>query len=622
MCGIAGFFEPHAQAIPARVTEMCNRIIHRGPDETGVFTDGGCGIGMRRLAIVDLLSGQQPMSNEDGTIWVVFNGEIYNYPELRASLEAKGHRFRTDHSDTETLVHLWEEYGTDSPSHLRGMFAYAIWDRRKQQVFLARDRFGKKPLYYAAVPSGLYFGSELKCLRDSPIPWDLDEEALRLYFMFRYIPDPASPFRAVRKVPAAGWLLYDSDGAVKQGKYWRLPAPATEAQVGMTRAGAVEQLVSLFDESVRIRLMSDVPLGAFLSGGLDSTSVVASMAQQNGGAPVRTFTIGFAESQWNETELARLVAEQYKTDHHELLVKPDCIELVETLTQHFDEPFGDSSAVPTLLVSRFAAQHVKVALTGDGGDEIFAGYDTLRELQKLRKWDRIPLPGRRVLAAMGEMLPYSAYGKNFLRTVSRSTALQRYFELNYVPYFLRKQLLRPEWMLPADAAFLTNRFSECLLQHEDDAILQAMFFEALTNLTGDMLVKVDRMSMAASLEVRSPLLDHRLAEFAMSLPLAWKLGPTQGKLILREALGPRLPNALLQAPKRGFAVPFAQWFRGPLRGYLEERLFDPSFLQRGFVSPTFLRALVDEHMSGRRDNYHMLWSLLMLERWLAAWRRD
>jgi asparagine synthase (glutamine-hydrolysing) len=617
MCGIAGFFLRSKPAQLSDVRQMCDAIRHRGPDDEGFHLDSGCAIGMRRLSIIDLNTGHQPISNEDQSVWVVFNGEIYNYRDLRHDLLARGHHLATQ-SDTETIVHLYEDEGPASVARLRGMFAIALWDARRRRLLLARDRFGKKPLYYAVLPHGLYFASEIKCFRGLDIPFETDSDALRYYFQFGYIPDPASPFRAIRKLPPGGWLTYDADGAVTQERYWTLPAPATQPAPGDTEAGLRDRVREVFDESVRIRMIADVPLGAFLSGGIDSSSVVASMALQSPD-PVKTFSIGFEEAEFNELPYARELASQYRTDHHELIVRPDSVDLVSRLAYHFDEPFADTAAIPTFLVSEFAAQHVKVVLTGDGGDELFAGYDSFFDIQRLSAFDHIPQVVRRALSTVADLLPYSTYGKNRLRVMSRSSALERYFEHNYTPFMLRRELLNPEWMLPADAGFLARAFPDCLLPNGADALSQALYFEETAKLTGDMLVKVDRMSMANSLEVRCPLLDHVLAELAASIPTAWKMRNGQGKAILIDAIGDRLPPALRQRKKMGFGVPLSHWFRGPLRDFLRDRLLSRQFSERGIVSPAFVRHLIEEHESKRRDNSDHLWALLMLELWFLNW---
>jgi asparagine synthase (glutamine-hydrolysing) len=617
MCGIAGFVLRDKQADVAALRAMCGRIRHRGPDDEGVYVDGGCGLGMRRLSIIDLESGHQPISNEDRSVWVVFNGEIYNYRELRRDLEKRGHRFETA-SDTETLVHLYEQEGPAGVVRLRGMFAYALWDAPRRRLMLARDRFGKKPLYYAALPEGLFFASEMASLRAAGVPLEADAEALRLYFQFSYIPDPWSAYRAIRKLPAGCWLTYEG-GAVREERYWRLPGPASAAPKGITEEEAAARLREKFDEAVRIRMMADVPLGAFLSGGIDSSSVVASMALQSC-APVKTFSIGFEEAAFNELPYASAVARKYGTEHHEILVRPDCVGLVERVVEHLGEPFGDTAAIPTLMLSEFAARHVKVALSGDGGDELFGGYDSFLAVSQ-GKLDRMPAALRGFTAKVAEWLPYASYGKNYLRMVSRPTALERYFEFNYAPYFLRERLVGPEWMLPSDGGYLRRGFAGCLLAEGTDELAQAMYFEATANLTGDMLVKVDRMSMAASLEVRCPLLDHELAEMAAGLPHHWKIASGKGKQILLKALGERLPPAVFNRPKMGFGVPLADWFRGSLRELVWGHLTAPRFLERGMVNGRFVRQLLEEHQSGRRDNQQWLWSLLMLEMWALTARQ-
>lgn len=591
---------------------MCDTIRHRGPDDDGYHIDGRVGIGMRRLSIIDLATGRQPIPNEDRTVWVVFNGEIYNFRELRSWLIRSGHRFRT-RTDTEVLVHLYEHEGLAGIERLRGMFAFAIWDSRDESLLLVRDRFGQKPLYYAALPGGLYFGSELKCLRAAGMPLGHDRQALQLYFMLGYIPDPWTPYTAIRKLSPGGWLRCDRAGRIEQGRYWTPPVTTNEISKEFSEQEASDHVRNLFDEAVHMRLESDVPIGAFLSGGIDSTSVVASMALQSP-ERIQTFSIGFEEPGFNELPLAAAVAKKYKTDHHELIVRPDSIDLVTKLAHHFDEPFGDSSAIPTYLVSEFAAQYVKVALTGDGGDELFAGYDSFLEVQRHRVYDYLPHMVRDCISRIADALPYSARGKNHLRMISRRSALDRYFE-SVSPHSLLQRLLTPEWMPPADAAFLAQKLSHCLPAGSADPLVQALYFETTAKLSGDMLVKVDRMSMAHSLEIRCPLLDHELAELASRLPNSWKLKNGRGKNIFIRAVGHRLPPALLNQPKRGFGVPLAEWFRGSLRSFVWDHLTSRGFSDRGMVSPEFIADLLEEHDRGRRNNHHQLWKLLMLELW-------
>lgn len=613
MCGIAGFVKRQGGAQRVVVQRMCDQIVYRGPDDEGYYVDQYAAIGMRRLSIIDLSQGHQPIANEDESLWVVFNGEIYDYQELRRELANRGHRFKT-HSDTETLLHLYEEEGVEGISRLRGMFAYALWDKRERQLVLVRDRFGKKPLYYAVLPDGIVFGSELKCLRAAGIPEDIDEDAIRLYFQLGYIPDPYSAYRSVKKLPPGSWLIYKSDGSVQQGQYWKLPAPAERPPVGVSREEAATRLRELFDEAVRVRMIADVPLGAFLSGGIDSSSIVASMALQSS-EPIKTFSIGFEEAQFNELPYAAMVAKQYRTEHHEILVKSNAVDLVQKLVRHFDEPFGDSSAIPTFILSEFTARSVKVALSGDGGDELFGGYESFFTVEKRRWFERVPVPIRGVVGWVSDLLPYRSYGKNYLRELSRPNALERYFAHGTTPYYLCQQLLTRDWVPPGEAGYALRTFAPYLLPNGADVLTQAMYFEATAKLTGDMLVKVDRMSMANSLEVRCPLLDHVLAEYAATLPHQWKIENGSGKRILREALGDRLPPELLARKKMGFGVPLPIWFRGPLRGFVRDHLLSRDFLDRGMVSEPFLRHLIEEHESSRRDNSHQLWWLLMLELW-------
>lgn len=616
MCGIAGFYLRNRTADISDIRAMCHAIEHRGPDDEGVRVEGGCAIGMRRLSIIDLNTGHQPISNEDGTIWIVFNGEIYNYQELRSDLIAKGHQFRTN-SDTETIIHLYEEEGEEGVKKLRGMFAFAIWDSRRRSVFIARDRFGKKPLYYSRIREGFYFASELKSLRALDLDWEIDPEALRLFFRFLFVPDPFTPFRNVRKLMPGCWMRYHADGTVEEGRYWRLPAPE-ERRGSANREQTAAIVREKFDEAVRLRMIADVPLGAFLSGGIDSGSVVASMALQSQD-PVKTFSIGFEEAEFNELPAARMVADKYKTEHHEIVVKPDSISLLERIARHCDEPFGDSSCIPTLIVSEFARKHVKVALSGDGGDELFGGYGIFFDAEAQKKFDVVPGLLRSAMEAVADRLPYSAYGKNYLRMASRPNGLDRYLSHRGTPIYVLEQLLQPEWMPPAEVSYYQRALKDCLLPDGADVLSQAFYFEATATLTGDMLVKVDRMSMAASLEVRSPFLDHELADFAMTIPPDLKMRPGRGKAILLDAVGDRLPPALLTLPKKGFAVPLSTWFRSTLKSFLWDHLLSQEFLGRGMVSEPFVRTLLEEHQCGRRNNTWLLYSLLMLELWFRDW---
>lgn len=602
---------------------MCDQIRHRGPDDEGFYVNGPVAMGMRRLSIIDLSGGHQPMANEDETVWVVFNGEIYNYQSLRQDLISRGHRFRTD-SDTETLVHGYEEYGPAFVEKLRGMFTFAIRDVREQRTFLARDRFGKKPLYYAETSDGFYFASELKCLRAAGIPaapGEMNTQALSFYLQFAYIPDPLTVFQGVHKLAGGcSMLVPDRPGAMKIVRYWSVPEPCEVATPGLSEEAVCEEISSIVDESVRLRMIADVPLGAFLSGGIDSGLVVASMARQLS-RPVKTFSIGFEDEELNELPLARLVAKKYETEHHELIVKPDAMELVPRVVRQFDEPFADASAIPTYLVSEFARRFVTVALSGDGGDEFFGGYNEFFQTEARSRFDQVPGPIRGALSGVASALPYSFYGKNYLRMMSRPTALERYFECaTYSSYFLRSQVIIPEWMLGNDDGTMRHLLGDAILDDSHDCVSQAMQYCAAAKLTGDILTKVDRMSMAVSLEVRCPLLDHVLAEAANRIPNSWKLAGGRGKRILLKALGDRLPPGLLSAPKRGFGLPMAGWMRGPLRPLLHDTLLSQKARERGIVRPAAVARMLAEHESGRRDNSSFLYVLYVLEQWLTEFQ--
>ncbi len=624
MCGIAGYISFKGPARQAVAQTMCDRIRHRGPDDEGFFVNGPVAMGMRRLSIIDLSGGHQPIANEDETIWVVFNGEIYNYRSLRQDLLARGHRFRTD-SDTETLVHGYEEYGPAFVEKLRGMFSFAIRDLREQRLFLARDRFGKKPLYYAETPAGFYFASELKCLRAVGVPpavnGEMNAEAISFYLQFAYIPDPLTAFQGVHKLPGGcSMLVSDRPDSARITRYWSVPEPCEETRPGMSEAAVCEEIRSIVDESVRLRMIADVPLGAFLSGGIDSSLVVASMARCSS-RPVKTFSIGFEEEDHNELPLARLVAKQYETDHHELIVKPDAIELVPRLVRQFDEPFADASAIPTYLVSEFARRSVTVALSGDGGDEFFGGYSEFFQTAARSRFDQVPRPIRGALSGVANAMPYACYGKNYLRMMSRPTSLERYFECaTYSSYFLRSQVINPEWMLGNDYGTMRHLLGDAILDESADPVSQAMQYCAAAKLTGDILTKVDRMSMAVSLEVRCPLLDHVLAEAANRIPNSWKLNTGRGKLILLKAMGDRLPPDLLSAPKKGFGLPMSEWMRGPLKPLLHDTLLSQKARERGIMRPAGVERMLAEHESGRRDNNAFLYVLYVLEQWLTEFQ--
>lgn len=619
MCGIAGFVESPSTASPfgadasrALIHRMCDVIRHRGPDDEGAWVDDGVALGMRRLSIIDLSTGHQPIHNEDGTVWIVFNGEIYNYRELRHELQAAGHRFYTA-TDTEVIVHAYEHWGADAISRLRGMFGLAIWNARTRSLLVARDRIGIKPMYYATAGGRLYFGSELKSLLEAPdLPRDLDAGALDHYLSFLYTPRDGSIFRNVRKLPP-GHLMTWQDGKLDVRQYWRMPADETFTG---SEADAVVELRRVLSDAVRSHLISDVPLGAFLSGGIDSSLVVGLMSEVSG-ARVKTFSIGFDEPEFDELDPARRVAEHFGTEHHEFVVKPDGVGILDKLVSHFDEPFADSSAIPTWYVSEMARRHVTVVLSGDGGDELFGGYDRYVPHPRVVAFDRYsPRALRRVAAIAAARLPHGARGKNFLRHVGRNDRGRyldaiRFFGADEKPALLTPELRRmiegpdPETQL----ARHFERFAGLPWPS------QMMRFDAETYLPEDVLTKVDRMSMAHSIESRVPLLDNEVIAFASTLPTAMKIKNGRRKHVLKEVAATLLPADILNRRKQGFGVPLGTWFRGNLRELFADTLLSPTSLQRGYFQPAFVRQIVNEHVTGTRDHTLRLWQLVVFEKW-------
>jgi asparagine synthase (glutamine-hydrolysing) len=575
---------------------MCDAIRHRGPDDAGYHTAPGVAIGMRRLSIIDLPGGSQPIGNEDGSVQVVFNGEIYNYRELRTELIAAGHRFRTD-SDTEVLVHLYEERGERLVHSLRGMFAFAVWDAKRQRLLLARDRLGIKPLYYWGTPQRLAFASELKSLqRLEGFPSRIDPRAVGQYLALGYVPEPDCIFGGVRKLRPGYFLTWEKGREVEVSRYW---SPAVAENSCITEADAAAELRRLLTEAVRYRLIADVPLGAFLSGGVDSSAVVAEMGRQME-RPVRTFSIGFEEPEYNEAPHAAAVAAALGTEHTELIVTPDADALVERVIAAFDEPFADSSAIPTLLVSELARKHVTVVLSGDGGDEIFGGYTRYFDFARRN-------------------VPHGLLGRRRLLELSRSFR-GRYAGMVAVPLAVAEGgIANPE---VADAAgSLEDLFAGWFHQFgKRDELTQITLVDALSYLPGDILTKVDRMSMAVSLEARVPLLDHPLVEFAASLPAAFKFRQGQGKWIFRKAVADLVPPPVLRKPKQGFGVPLDVWFRGPLRHRID-RLLRSDAPVREYVDGAALTRLADEHQRARRNHAGVLWRALVLNMWLESSRR-
>jgi asparagine synthase (glutamine-hydrolysing) len=612
MCGIAGFvgFERERRVAERELGAMCHAIRHRGPDDEGHFIAPGVALGMRRLSIIDVGGGHQPIGNEDGGIQVVFNGEIYNHRELRAQLARDGHRLAT-HSDTECLVHLYEDQGDAMVHALRGMFAFAVWDARRSRLLIARDRIGIKPLYYWESAGRLAFASELRSLLTmDAVPRELDRSAIAQYLTLGYVPDPGCILAGVRKLPPGHLLSWERGRGASITRYW---SPVRAEAADMDAQEARDELRRLLGESVRYHLESDVPLGAFLSGGIDSSTVVAEMARQMG-RRVKTFSIGFDEQEFNEAPHAAAVARALGTEHTELIVRPDADALVEDVIRAFDEPFADSSALPTLLVSRLAREHVTVALSGDGGDELFGGYTRYAEL--LGRRELRPAPLRALLGEAARLLPHMVPGRNRLVDLSRSRR-GRYAATVASPLAAAEGGIARAPLaalgLSLDA-LLAPWFEEAA---ERDFATQMTLVDLLTYLPGDILTKVDRASMAVSLEARVPLLDHHLIEFAVSLPSRLKMRDGTGKWILREAIRGLVPDEVLTRPKQGFALPLARWLRGELRHRVDS-LLRPDARVHEFVDPGALRRIALEHRIGRRDHSATIWRVLVLEVWLAA----
>src|SRR5215469_9697393 len=617
MCGIAGMFstEPGFVADKAVLRRMCDVIAHRGPDDEGYYVRGAVGLGMRRLSIIDLSTGHQPISNEDESVWIVFNGEIYNFQELRDELRSRGHVFGTN-TDTEAIVHLYEDLGSDCVKRLRGMFGFAIHDLKKQSLLLARDRLGKKPLHYALHGNCLLFGSEIKSLLEAaPGLSEVNYEGVLNYFYFGYIPDPHSAFRKIMKVPP-GYFLEYGNGGINLKRYWDVPTYETEKP--KSEEECLEEMEHRLTEAVRLRLISDVPLGAMLSGGVDSSTIVALMAKANS-RPVKTFTIGFDHRQFNEAHYARLVATKFATEHHELVLQPDMVGALEKLTAGLEEPFADSSILPTYYVSRLARQHVTVALSGDGGDELFAGYDRYARLLRRNHLNRVPQSlGRFYRERLYHGLP-SFYGRRFLFNISLPIRDRYVDSVSHFPAWGRERsLFSRDFLAWADLVespleLFRRTFDEA---PASDLVSGLLYLDTKTYLPFDILTKVDRMSMATSLEVRVPLLDHVFVEWVTTLPVSFKFKNLSGKYILKklaERVG--VPPQVLHRPKQGFALPLVHWMRKELKRELVEILLERRTLERGYYSKLALRALVEEHASGRRDRSHEIWLLLMLELW-------
>ena len=614
MCGICGRVNTGARPVSrALVGRMAGTLVHRGPDQEGFHVVEDVGLGIRRLAIIDLHTGDQPMYDAEGTVVVVFNGEIYNFKELRADLEAQGYRFRT-RSDTEVMVYAYKAYGLDFVDHLRGMFALALWDTVRRRLVLARDRLGKKPLFYCQGDQGLAFASEIKALlQDERVPRRIAPHALDRYCTYRYTPGTDTILEHVKRLPPAYLLVYTPDNGEKQlRRYWS-PLGANGKQA------AAEDVDRALRKAVELRMISDVPIGAFLSGGIDSSIVVALMASMSE-APIKTFSIGFEDDAFNELPYARLVAERYRTDHHEYVVKPDVVDILPKLVWYADEPFGDVSALPTYYVSKMARQEVTVALNGDGGDECFGGYNHYKAVLRTLKYAGLPEKLRAYLVEpVIEALPATGALRRLqqmVRDARQPLAAQYARRMMLLPAAMRHALYTPDFAerLSEEAdPFIAAPFPEAAHQ---SALTRMTLADVSHLLPGDFLVKVDRMSMANSLEARSPFLDHHVVEAAMTLPdtdrMLWH-GP--GKRLLRRLYGSMIPRPILRRKKTGFGVPVDRWFRGPLQGLCRDILRDPRAQQRGYFRPEAVQALIERHVAGKENLGHVLWTLVMLELW-------
>jgi asparagine synthase (glutamine-hydrolysing) len=619
MCGIfdsRGRREPDA----ALLARMNAALHHRGPDEGGTHLEPGLALGHRRLSIIDLSTGQQPLFNEDHSVVVVFNGEIYNFPELSRELIAAGHAFRT-HSDTEVIVHAWEQWGAACVERFRGMFAFALWDRNRDTLFLARDRLGKKPLYYAWLPDGQFlFASELKSLLLHPqLPRTLEPAAIEDYFAYGYVPDPRTILKHAFKLPPAHRLtLQRGAPPAAPEEYWDV---RFDVDRGRSEEAAGAELIERLREAVRIRMISEVPLGAFLSGGVDSSAVVAMMAGASA-EPVNTCSISFGDPRYNEAQYAAQIAGRYHTRHRVERVEHDDFDLIDKLARLYDEPYADSSAIPTYRVCELARRQVTVALSGDGGDESFAGYRRYRwHVYEERVRRLLPQALRGPLFGLaGRLYPKIDWAPKIFRAKSTFEALARdsvegYFHsVSIIPDRLRRRLFTDSFRRELQG----YQAIEVLRHHArraptDDALSRVQYLDLKTYLPGDILTKVDRASMAHSLEVRAPLLDHELVEWVAGLPVDYKYRDGEGKYLLKKALRPYVPDDILYRPKMGFAVPLAEWFRGPLRQRVRDALLGPTLAATGYFNMDFLGSMIDQHQSGAREHSAALWALLMFE---------
>lgn len=625
MCGITGIFDTRGKRdIDRAVLHRMNESqFHRGPDEGGLHLEPGIGLGHRRLAIIDLATGQQPLYNEDNSVCIVFNGEIYNYQELIPELQALGHIFHT-RSDTEVVVHAWEAWGERCVDRFRGMFAFALWDRNRETLFLARDRLGVKPLFYALLDDGTFlFGSELKSLlAHGGLKRDIDPCAVEEYFALGYVAEPRAIFRQAKKLPPASALLLRRGQPVgKPRPYWDVRF-SLDSPLGDDEART--ELRHRLEESIKLRMISEVPLGAFLSGGVDSSAVVAVMAGLST-SPVNTCSIGFSDPAFNESEFAQMVADRYRTNHHLDMVESDDFDLIDTLARLYDEPYADSSAIPTYRVCQLARQHVTVALSGDGGDENLGGYRRYRlHLMEEKMRSALPLGFRRpVFGALGRLYPKADWAPRVFRAkttfegMARDSVEAYFHSVSILRTPMRQRLFSPQFKATLGGYDAFQVFANHAARAEtDDPLALIQYLDLKTYLIGDINTKVDRASMAHSLEVREPLMDHKLIEWLATLPSTLKIRGNEGKYLLKKTMEPLLPSEVLYRPKMGFSVPLARWFRGPLKTRVQEAILGSRLADTGWFNRRYLEELVRDHNNGSRDYSASIWTILMFEAFL------
>ena len=621
MCGIVGFINADSKPVNSEILERMNAcIVHRGPDDDGFYIRGNVGLAMRRLSIIDIAHGKQPIHNHDKSKWIVFNGEIYNFQELKKDLEKQGDKFYTN-SDTEVILHLYEKHGADCVQYLRGMFAFAIWDERDQSLFIARDRIGKKPLLYSHQPNGdLIFGSEFRALLQHPaVSREVDYEAIHHYLTFICVPAPLTGFKQIRKLEPAHWLRW-KNGKIETKKYWTLDY---SKKIKISEEDAIEETTRILREATKLRLISEVPLGAFLSGGVDSSIVVALMAQESEKA-VKTFSIGFEEQDFSELKYAKRVAEHVGAEYNEFIVKPHALEILPALVEHYGEPYADPSALATYYVSRETRQFVTVALNGDGGDESFAGYDRHFAMQISEKYHRIPRFVRKnLIESIALQIPTPTDFRNKMARAKRfleAASLPR--EERYTRWMTNFDLQSKERLYTQDfynqvAGYDSVKFiAKYINRNSGYSILDAtLLTDIKTYLPNDLLVKVDIASMAVSLEARSPFLDHKLMEFAATLPDSIKVKGRETKYLLKKVASRLVPREVIYRQKMGFAVPINHWFRGKMSKFVEENLLSEKAVKRDLFRADYVRNLITEHKADKQDNAWKLWNLLMLELW-------